>query len=58
MELFKVEFHEDGVDEQEDGDGVDSDYGDNLIDVYEHGGDEDDINNYKGIHLMDKDYGH
>ena len=36
---------------------MDSDYGDNLIDVYQNGGNEDDINNYKGIHLMDKDYG-
>lgn len=45
------------MDIEEDGDGADSDYGDNLIDVYQNGGNEDDINNYKGIHLMDKDYG-
>jgi hypothetical protein len=35
-------------------DGIDSDYGDNLIEVYEHAGNEEDIVNYKGIHLMDK----
>ena len=29
-----MEFNEDGVDIEEDGDGIDSDYGDNLIDVY------------------------
>lgn len=35
-------------------DQVDSDYGDHLIDIYEDAGIEEDIINYKGIHLMDK----
>ena len=33
-----------------------SDYEDDLLEVYKNGGDEDDITNYKGIHLMQKDY--
>lgn len=49
-----VQFYEDGIEMNDDDDGVDSDYGDNLIEVYEHAGNEEDINNYKGIHLMDK----
>jgi hypothetical protein len=33
-----------------------SDYEDELLEVYINGGDEADITNYKGIHLMQKDY--
>jgi hypothetical protein len=43
--------------DQEDDDGIDSNYGDDIIDVYQNGGNEEDIRNYKRIHLMDKDYG-
>jgi hypothetical protein len=48
-----VQFYEDNI-EMNSEDGVDSDYGDNLIEVYENAGDEEDVINYKGIHLMDK----
>jgi len=53
---MKIQFNEDDVD-QEDDDAVDSNYGDDIIEVYQHGGNEEDIKNYKRIHLMDKDYG-
>lgn len=33
---------------------IESDYCDDLLDVYQHSGNDEDVANYKGIHLMDK----
>lgn len=44
--------YEEGGDDQE----VESDYCDDLVDIYSYNGDEGDILRYKGIHLMDKGY--
>jgi hypothetical protein len=33
---------------------ADSDYCEDLIEVYHHNGDDDDVIRYKGIHLMVK----
>ena len=33
---------------------VESDYCDDLAEVYHHTGNDDDVIRYKGIHLMDK----
>lgn len=46
-------YPDDYEDEME---GVDSDYECNLLEVYENGGNEEDIAHYRGIHLMGKEY--
>eukprot|EP00347_Sterkiella_histriomuscorum_P003932 403362383 len=53
------EYNRDHIIEGEDGEiihqDVDSDYCEDLIEVYHHNGDDDDVNRYKGIHLMVKE---
>lgn len=45
IQKFEEEEHE-----------VESDYCEDLVEVYQHTGNDDDVLRYKGIHLMDKGY--